>query len=66
MSCPVKYDFVNCSSYNSDNTDCGNCIHTEELDKDTLRQVLSLYMQHCKFLHRTVNDLIDKLKEVDK
>ena len=64
MSCPIKYNFVNCSSFTCNNTNCGNCVHTEGLDSETLRKVLSLYMNHCKFLYKTIDDLNNKLKEV--
>lgn len=50
FTCPNDYDFKACSSFENKNTDCGNCHHTEDLDKEELRQLLSIYLQSWKYL----------------
>ena len=60
-SCPCNYDFKACSSFESNNTDCGTCHHSEDLNKEELRGLLSIYLQSWKYLDNKTNELFEEL-----
>jgi len=66
MSCPIKYNWSECSSYESENTDCGNCIHTENMPNENLREFLSLQLQYVKYLSTAYNSLNNMIQEYIK
>ena len=64
FTCPINYDFEECSACEHDGNSCGNCEHTKELTADELRILLDFALHRVKLLSRIYKELSEAVLDI--